>query len=90
MSDKHQSSASFFAAGAALGDVGGCSARCNGRFMSDEHQSSAFFPVRCNIWSSWRMTPDAPRIVLDVSCKTRINHRSQFSWQAQYWVMLEV
>ena len=27
----------------------------------------------------------APRIVLDVSCVTGINHESHFSWQAQYW-----
>ena len=34
------------------------------------------------------MTPDAPRIVLDVSCQTRINHHSHFLWQAQYLVKL--
>ena len=33
-----------------------------------------------------RMTPDAPHIVLDASRKTRINHRSHFSWQVQYLV----
>ena len=35
------------------------------------------------------MTPDAPRIVLDVSCEIRINHQSHFSWQVQYLVKLE-
>ena len=34
------------------------------------------------------MTPHAPRIVLDVSCETRINDQSPFSWQAQYLVNL--
>ena len=38
---------------------------------------------------SWRVTPDAPGIVLDVSSKIRNNHQSQFSWQAQYLVMLD-
>ena len=35
------------------------------------------------------MSPDAPRIVLDVSCVTRINHQRHFSWQAQSLVKLE-
>ena len=30
------------------------------------------------------MIPVAPRIVLDVSCLTRIYHESHFSWQVQY------
>ena len=34
-------------------------------------------------------TPVAPRVVLHVSFETRINHGSQFSWQAQYLAMLE-
>ena len=34
-------------------------------------------------------TPVAPRIVLDVSCVTRINHQCQKSWQAEYLVKLE-
>ena len=35
------------------------------------------------------MTPVAPRIVLDASYVTRINHESHFSWQAQNLVKLE-
>ena len=35
------------------------------------------------------MTPVALRIVLDISCVTRINHEIHFSWQAQYLVKLE-
>ena len=35
------------------------------------------------------MTPVAPRIVNDVSYVTRINHESDFSWQAQYLATLE-
>ena len=31
--------------------------------------------------------PVAPRIVMDVSCLTSINHQRHFSWQAQYLVM---
>ena len=34
------------------------------------------------------MTPDAPRIVPDVSFEIRINHQSHFSWQVQYLVNL--
>ena len=34
-------------------------------------------------------TPVAPRIVLDVSFETRINHGSHFSWQAQYLMKLQ-
>ena len=30
-----------------------------------------------------------PRIVHNASYVTRINHESHFSWQAQYFVMLE-
>ena len=33
--------------------------------------------------------PVAPRIVNDVSYVTRINDEGNFSWQAQYLVMLE-
>ena len=36
------------------------------------------------------MTLDAPRIALDVSFETRINHGSHFSWQAQYLVKLKI
>ena len=35
------------------------------------------------------MTPVAPRIVNDVSCVMRINHESDFVWQARYSVTLE-
>ena len=35
------------------------------------------------------MIPGATRIVLDVSCVTRINREGHCSWQAQYLVMLE-
>ena len=35
------------------------------------------------------MTFLAPRIVLDVSYVTRINHEIHFAWQAQYLVKLE-
>ena len=35
------------------------------------------------------MTPVAPRIVLDVSYVTLINHEIHFWWHAQYSVMLE-
>ena len=35
------------------------------------------------------VTPDNPRIVLDVSCVTRINHKSHFSWHAPFLVKLE-
>ena len=32
------------------------------------------------------MTPVAPRIVNHVSCVTKINHESHFSWQMHYLV----
>ena len=35
------------------------------------------------------MTPVAPRIVTSVSYLTRINDECDFSWQAQYLVMLD-
>ena len=35
------------------------------------------------------MTPVAPRIVKSVSDRTRINDECDFSWQAQYLVMLD-
>ena len=35
------------------------------------------------------MIPLAPRIALDVSCETRINHQVHFSWQAHFLVKLE-
>ena len=41
------------------------------------------------IWSSWIVTPVAPRIVNDVSYVTRINHHSHFALQVQYLVKLE-
>ena len=33
--------------------------------------------------------PAAPRIVIDVSCVTGINHACHFTWQAQYLQSLE-
>ena len=33
--------------------------------------------------------PVAPRIVIDVSYVTKINHESHFAWQAQYLVRFE-
>ena len=47
------------------------------------------FRARRSIWSSWRVTLVAPRIVNDVSNVRRINHESDFSWQAQYLVKSE-
>ena len=44
---------------------------------------------RRSIWSSWRMTLVAPRIVNDVSYVMRINHEIHFAWQAQYLLKLE-
>ena len=35
------------------------------------------------------MTLVTPRIVKSVSCVTKINHESHFSWQAQYLLTLE-
>ena len=35
------------------------------------------------------MTHVALRIVTNVSCVTRINHKVHFSWQAQYLVRLD-
>ena len=35
------------------------------------------------------MTPLAPRIVKSISYLTRINDECDFSWQAQYFVMLD-
>ena len=35
------------------------------------------------------MTPVAPRIALDISYVTLINHEMHFSWQGQYLVKLE-
>ena len=35
------------------------------------------------------MTPVAPRIETSVAYVTRMNHESDFSWQAQYLVRLE-
>ena len=43
---------------------------------------------RCSIWSRWRMSPVALRIVNDVSYVTRANHVSDFAWQAQHLVTL--
>ena len=34
------------------------------------------------------MTPETPRIALDVSFEQRISHHSHFSWQAEYLVNL--
>ena len=36
------------------------------------------------------MTHVAPRIVNSVSCVKRIDHESDFMWQAQYFVKFEV
>ena len=36
------------------------------------------------------VTPDNPRIVLDVSCVTRINQKSHFSWHAARAIFGEV
>ena len=44
---------------------------------------------RGNIWWCRRVTPVAPRIVLDSACVRKINHQCHFSWQVQYLVMLE-
>ena len=44
---------------------------------------------RRSIWSSWRMTLVAPRIVNDVSYVMRVNHEIHFAWQAQYLLKLE-
>ena len=35
------------------------------------------------------VTPDAPRIVVDVSYVRKIHHQRYFLWQAQYLVMVE-
>ena len=48
------------------------------------------FRGRRSIWWGWRVTLVAPRIVNDVSWVKRINHESDFPWQAQYLVKLEV
>ena len=37
----------------------------------------------------FRMTPHAPRIVLDFSCKARTRHQRHFSWQAHYLVIMD-
>ena len=47
------------------------------------------FRGRCNVWWAWRMSPVAPRTVLDVPYVTRINHEIHFSGQAQYLVKLD-
>ena len=47
------------------------------------------FRGRHSTWCRWRGSPVAPRIVTDVSYVTKINHESHFSWQAQYFVILE-
>ena len=44
---------------------------------------------RRNIWRCWRVAPLAPRITIQVSYVKRINHESDFSWQAQYLVKLD-
>ena len=44
---------------------------------------------RHSIWSRWRMSPVAPRIVNNVSYVRKINHESHFAWQAQYLMRLE-
>ena len=46
------------------------------------------FRRRCSIWWTWRITPVAPHIVLDVSFEKRIHRRSHFSCQAQRLVSL--
>ena len=43
--------------------------------MCDDDQSSAAFFVAGAIFGEVGVSPDAPRIVLDVSCVTRINHQ---------------
>ena len=47
------------------------------------------FRGRRSIWWGWRLIMLVPRIVNDVSCVTRINHKIHFAWQAQYLVTLE-
>ena len=47
------------------------------------------FRGRRNIWGCWTVSSVAPRIVLDISCVTRIYHEDHFPWQAEYLVMLE-
>ena len=55
--------------------------------MCDEDQ--VFFRGRRNICRSWRVAPAAPRIVLDVSCVTRINHKSHSSPPSQHSLELD-
>ncbi len=50
-------------------------------------------PVVCcgmySNWWRWWVTPVTPRIVIDVSYVTRINHQHHFMWQAKYLLRLE-
>ena len=58
-------------------------------YWREQFMNSKFRGRHNNIWWCWRVTVVAPPIVLDVSCVTRINHPSHFSWQGQYLVKLE-
>ncbi len=46
------------------------------------------FRGRRTIWWCYRMTLVAQRIVLDVSCVTRLNHQCVFSWQVQQCLVI--
>ena len=93
MCDEDQSWESFFVASALVGEVGGWLLMRRLLYWTFHVWRGSIMTVifrgRRTIWWCWRVTPIAPRIVLDVSCVTRINHDSHFSWQAHYLVMLE-
>ena len=73
MWDKDQSWESFFVAGAVFGDVGGWLMLLHALYWTF-HMWCFILRGRRNILWSWRVTHVAPRIALDVSCQTRINH----------------
>ena len=91
--DEDQPSESFSVAGPILRDVGRWLLLLRALYRTFHvRQGSiirAIFRGRPNIWWCWRVTLVAPRIVMDVSCETRINHQSHLAWQTQYLVMLE-
>ena len=91
--DDDQSCASFYVAGAVLGDVGGWHLLLRLLYMTCHMSRGAMmrliFRGRHTTWRRWWMAPVAPRIVNDVSYLKGFNHESHFWWQAQYLVRLE-
>ena len=50
---------------------------------------ACLFAWQASIWSGWKVTFVAPRIVNNVSNVTKIKHASHFACQAQFLVRLD-